>query len=419
MRICIVTTQHVSYNPRVVKEADALTEAGYDVTVVGVTTNDLQHRFDQELMSSRQWLLATVDYRRAGFGKSFRWLWTGCRKEFFERLASRITLAAGFAEGAHGREHSELRRLACRHRADLYIAHHVQALGAAYHAARHYGAGFAFDAEDFHTGEYRNGENPHRVATMEYLERKYLPRCDYVTASSEEIARSIEKKYGIGRPQVILNVFPLTPPLHRRALAKTLAKGGDGLSLYWYSQMIGPGRGLEEAVRAVGALSKPCRLHLRGKLIEGFGDLLNKILRQSGSVAELCFHPPAPPEQLVQLAAEHDVGLCLETGKDLNNMLASSNKLFTYMLAGLAVIATDTPGQKGIIDQAPSAGTLCRMADSESLEAAIEGYISHPEKLAAAKRASREAAETLFNWDIEKKKLIRVVEDCLAHPKTK
>ena len=193
MRVCIVTTQHVSYNPRVVKEADALTEAGHEVIVVGVTNNDLQHGFDLELMSSRPWRLATVDYRRGGPKRSLRWFWTGCRKEFFERVASRLTLAAGVAERAHGREYPELRRLACSHRADLYIAHHAQALGAAFHAAKCWGARFAFDAEDFHSGEYRSGEHPHRVAIVEYLERKYLPRCNYVTAGSDQIAGALRR----------------------------------------------------------------------------------------------------------------------------------------------------------------------------------------------------------------------------------
>ena len=104
------------------------------------------------------------------------------------------------------------------------------------------------------------------------------------------------------------------------------------------------------------------------------------------------------------------MGLALETGDRLNRLLCVTNKIFVYMLAGLAVIATDTPGQKGIMDQAPAAGDVCRMGDSESLAAAIEDYLSHPEKLAAAKKASRQAAETLFNWNIEKKKLIRIVE---------
>src|ERR1700675_250118 len=33
-RVCLITPGHLATNPRIVKEADALSEAGYDVTVI-------------------------------------------------------------------------------------------------------------------------------------------------------------------------------------------------------------------------------------------------------------------------------------------------------------------------------------------------------------------------------------------------
>lgn len=409
MRICLVTTRHVSYNPRVVKEADALAEAGHEVTAVAVRNHHDLAPLDEQLLAGKAWRLTTVDYRRAAGREWLRWLWTGCRQKLFRDVLSRLTMAGGVAERAIGREHVELCRLAARQEADLYIAHHAEALGAAAGAASRRGAEFAFDAEDFHTGQFAAGEAPHLARLIEYVEAKYLPQCRYVTAASEGIAAALAEKYPLDPPQVVLNTFPLEPLPDRES-----ERSGQEPSLYWYSQVIGPGRGLEDAARALGRLSRPCQLHLRGTLLDGFADTLERLAQEGGFTGEIVYHQPAPPDQLVALAAEHDIGLALETNDDPNRLICVTNKLFVYMLAGLALLATDTPGQQGIMDQAPDAGATCRMSDPDSLAQAIEALIGEPDKLASAQAASRQAAERLFNWDLEKQKLLRAVEAAAA-----
>ncbi|MDQ6610363.1 MAG: hypothetical protein M3Y85_11140, partial [Bacteroidota bacterium] len=52
-KICIVTTRHISYNPRVLKEADAFFKKGYAVSVVTINNHNDQNKFDQKLMSTR------------------------------------------------------------------------------------------------------------------------------------------------------------------------------------------------------------------------------------------------------------------------------------------------------------------------------------------------------------------------------
>jgi glycosyltransferase involved in cell wall biosynthesis len=285
----------------------------------------------------------------------------------------------------------------------------VEALGAAYAASRKHNAFFAFDAEDFHSGELPDGRDAKQRARIEYLESKYLPLCDYITAASDGIADALAEKYNISRPEVILNVFPLEP-LPSEHQERRTENQEPVIKLYWYSQVIGPGRGLEETILALNKLYWPCQLHLRGQLLDDFDTTLRGMAHESGSKGKLFLHQPAPPEDLVHLAAEHDIGLALETGESRNRLLCVTNKLFVYMLAGLAIVATDTPGQATIMNQAPGAGMTCHMRNPESLAEAIGKLISNPAKLAEGRKASRQAAEQRFNWDIEKKKLVRIVE---------
>lgn len=481
MKICIISSKHVSYNPRVVKEADALTAAGHDVTVVTVCNNSEQAILDEGVMASRSWRLKTVNYRRLGVTERFRWLRLSLRQKLFKKLLNPLTHRLGIAERAQGREFPELKKMACSVKADLYIAHHAEALGAAYAAAKKHDARFAFDAEDFHSGMFDAPSVQVSAGTLreevsqlltaverapkcpeqqriEYLEQKYLPHCDYITAASGGIAEAYAIKYSLPCPTTILNVFPLEPreaimnyelrimdstsssqfnigktphspftfhpsqPLSPQSKIQNSTLRIDTVShstfniqlstlpkLYWYSQVIGPGRGLEDAVKALALLTLPCELHIRGTAQPAFVEELAVQATRLGIQGRLFLHPPCPPDELITEAARYDIGLALETGKELNNLLAVSNKIFTYMNAGLAVIATDTPSQRWIMAQVPDVGALCRMNDAESLAAAIGSLLSDPERLQAARYASRRGAEERSNWEMESRKLLSLV----------
>jgi glycosyltransferase involved in cell wall biosynthesis len=437
MIICITTSKHVSYNPRVVKEADALTAAGHNVTVVTVCNNNEQARLDISVMVSRKWRLATVAYRRQGVVETLRWLRFGLRQRFCTSVISLLTHRFSVAERAQGREYPELRRLACSVKADLYIAHHVEALGAASAAAHRHSARFVFDAEDFHSGMFNAQDVQVQAESLqetvrrllaapehqpksreqlriEYLERKYLPRCDYITAASEGIAEAYALKYNVPLPTTILNVFPLEPR------AKSQESGGNlslftlhpshPYRLYWYSQVIGPGRGLEEAVRALALVKSPCELHLRGTALPDFAEHLTALAAGLGVGDHLFLHPPCPPDDLIAEAAQYNIGLALENTVELNRLICVTNKMFTYMNAGLAIIATDTPGQRGIMAQAPKVGVLCRMNDAESLAEAVNRLLENPELLISTRQASRRAAEERFNWGKEAEIVVRLAE---------
>lgn len=439
MKICIVTSKHVSYNPRVVKEADALSSAGHDVTVVTVCNNSAQALLDESILATRAWRLFTVKYRKQAIIEKCRWLRLSIRQRLFEKFISRIALGFGIAERAQGREYPELRRLACSVMADLYIAHHVETLGAAYAAARKHRARFAFDAEDFHSGMFNTSgeqvraENPTEMVRrllvsaesrpmsqeqnrIKYLERKYLPRCNHRTAASDGIADAYALTYNIPRPTTILNVFPLEKPSVRSGATTDAGFHSSAITphslsfrLYWYSQVIGPGRGLEDAVHSLALLKRPCELHLRGTAFPNFVQRLTALAASLGVQDRLFIHPPSPPDNLIREAACYDIGLALENSVELNRLICVTNKIFTYMNAGLAIIATDTPGQQGIMARVPYVGQVCKMNDAVSLAASIDSLTVDPERLATARKASRLAAEERFNWEMEQRKFLEVV----------
>ena len=267
-RICLVTTGHPSTNPRLVKEADALVEVGYEVHVVACKFLSWADEADDQFRD-RSW---TISWTRFGeMAPPLQRQFQRARKKLAMEMGRRLGFPQTLNVRALHYVIPELARSASRYSADLYIAHNLGALPAAYAAARKHRARLGFDAEDYHRGEYPDGDNSlARQVTMR-VEERYIASSDYVTAASDGIAEAYSRALGIALPTAILNVFPLSEREVLLSGEERVLEKPDGLrSLYWFSQTIGPGRGLEEVVRALPALEEDIVLSLRGDWATGY-----------------------------------------------------------------------------------------------------------------------------------------------------
>jgi glycosyltransferase involved in cell wall biosynthesis len=408
-RVCLVTTGQPSTNPRLVKEADALAASGYAVDVICAYWVDWASDADRALLTSRRWSPAYVGSAN-GFGR----LWRRVRHAASREGLSFFGGNAMLQEASVSRVAPDLRRAALARPADLYVAHNLGALPAAAAAARRHRGRIGFDAEDFHSGE-----RPHAVPAtsidraVEAIERRYLPLCDYTTAASPGIAEAYATKYRIPCPTTILNVFPRA---HRPATFRERRADDEPLRLYWFSQTIGPQRGLEDAVDAMGQLGQvPVELHLRGSWQEGYRERIVERCRARGvDPARVISHDPASPDEMVRLAAPCDVGLALEHPVSRNREICLTNKIFTYLLAGVAVAATATDGQAAVLPRLGEAAFAYRPGDASALAAGLHCWWKDRGRLEAARRAAWRLGEREFNWDIEQTTFLRVVERALG-----
>jgi hypothetical protein len=295
--------------------------------------------------------------------------------------------------------------------ADLFIAHYPAALPAAANAARKYNALYAYDVEDFHLGDPPEGlayDAQRRV--LRAIEARYLPGAAYVTAASPGIADAYVQAYGIERPTVILNVFPLSqaPP---GPTVRGFAEPGP--SVYWFSQTIGPNRGLEYAMQAVGMSAAKPHLYLRGSPAVGFAERLRAIAVEADAVDRLHILPPAPPSEMERLAANYDVGFVGETGHTPNRRIALTNKQFSYLLAGIPIVMSDVPAHCALADGLAAAVRLYRTNDPRTLSEAIDSYLCDPSVLARARSVAFNLGQAKLNWDFEQSKLIFCVHNAL------
>jgi glycosyltransferase involved in cell wall biosynthesis len=179
--------------------------------------------------------------------------------------------------------------------------------------------------------------------------------------------------------------------------------------LHWCGQTIGEGRGLEEAVKAAGLLGTAVELHLRGHVSEGIRARLESIAGSHGANARLIFHPVVDHDELISTLDQFDVGLSLERLENPNYSRAATNKLFSYLLGGLAVAATDTMGHREIFDVVPAVGFLYPAGQPAALAEKLRAWINDPNSLRAAKQAAWDSARSRFCWDLEKEKFLSLL----------
>lgn len=403
-RVCLVSPGNLSANPRLVKEADALHGAGYDVTAVVSDYSTGLRGFDGGIEARAPWRV--VHARRSPRERYVR-VAAGIAARLIDGMGAPVPVTV--AAHACGGPVAGLRAAACAVPADLYIAHYVAALPAAGAAARRHGALLGFDAEDFHSGEGTDDPAEARhMAMVRVVEGAWLPRCRHLTAAAPLIGEAYASRYKVARPVTVLNVFPLdmappqAPPAHRP---------GAPLRAYWFSQTIGLDRGLQPFLHAMARTRVRIELEIRGGDPWGHGETLNAMARELGIADRVRLLPLAAPQEMVRLAAAYDLGLSLETDVSENRRLCLTNKIFTYLLAGVPVVLSDTPAQRALAPDLGEAAALVPLSDPSAMAAALDRLAA---RLEGARAEALRLGRERYNWEIEQGALLASVEAAFA-----
>jgi glycosyltransferase involved in cell wall biosynthesis len=404
-RIHIIIAGHLAMSPRGQREAAALQAAGHNVTMSGIGFDPALTRIDRELVRRRSLryspaLDVSAEEGRRHLSERARGLWA---RGLF-RVTGRITpalLGYGVAEQLR-----EARRID----ADLTIVHGEAGLWIARELLRD-GRRVGVDFEDWFSRDLPPAERHARPAKeLARLEKILLQKAAYRIASSHAMARALAAAYGVSEPSVVTNAgqerAPQTPQ-------ESSTSGDEPLRLHWFSQTIGPARGLELLVEALPLVRHPVRVTLRGACRPKNRAWLERIIPVSCR-SMIAVARPVPPWQLAECVAEHHVGLALETSAIPSRDVCITNKFFQYFASGLAVIATDTQGQREALAPCPEAGTLLAEASPQALAEAIDAYAADPDRLARARRAAHAAADGPWNGVREHETLVAEADRALG-----
>lgn len=389
-RIAMLVWNDFRHDARVLKEAQTLVSAGHEVTVHALLATGITPA-EQTLgdgLSVRRIPRSPWEVPGPGKPSAAGLAW---------KIATRLLTHARFAW-----------RLARQH-ADVVHAHDVNVLPTAWLAARLSGARLVYDAHEISTS--REGYRGIR-RMVAFIERQLFPRVDAAITTTDARAKFFARAYHVPRPLVLqnrprLSGVPINPRI-REELQLT-----QPWPIIVYQGGLQQGRGLENLVLAMGEVPNAYlvmigggRLRPRLKALAGAGHVGDRVR----------FIPTVALDQLPSYTAAADIGVQPILNTCLNHATTDSNKLFEYIMAGLAVVATDLVEIRAVLKRYP-VGELVPGADVALLAGALRRVVDDPELRQRYRRNALLARQQL-NWETQESALVELYAGLLREPVT-
>ena len=111
---------------------------------------------------------------------------------------------------------------------------------------------------------------------------------------------------------------------------------------------------------------------------------------------------------------EHDIGFAGEVPFCKSRDLTITNKVLQYLLAGIAVVASDTAGQREAAELADGGIATFAAGEPGELAGVLNRLLSNPEELQATRAKALLAAERVFCWERSAPVLVHQVARALS-----
>lgn len=269
-------------------------------------------------------------------------------------------------------------------------ANDLETLSAGVMLKRAYDACLIYDAHEIWphqwSVDYRSAQF---LGFFSTLERLLIRETDQRITVGEGLASYFKFAYAC-EP---FTVIPNTPSIKHLVNETVLQRRSEKRGLLYHG-IYTAFRGLEEII-VVEPLIDDSRVAFRG--IGNHERLLRSLANEQGS-KRIEFLPPVPVDDLVQCASEFDIGLLPFVNSCLNTNYAFPNKLFEYMMAGLAIAATDLIDQRRIVMQ-HQMGVVFDIHDREQVAERLNYLLRTPDVLDEMRRNAWIAARDIYNWE--------------------
>ncbi len=405
----IISYTPVSKEPRVLRQANALENAGWRVVVFG---------FDGLMPPPTTWHFVSVKnaapdcvgIRRAILARMLNAvLYCGILLANYggvsaiKRRGARLAQAATYS---YVWRREVIRTFAAgkrEYRPDLVLAHDYFASDIAVEIGEQLGVPVSVDCHEYAVGQYAH--NPHWVkwhqSVVRLLQDGLYSRVDGLTVVCEGISELISRDHALRRPPRIVRSLPFYS-------AQPFRITGDIVTVLYHGEIF-PTRALHVAVRSMRLWRPEFRFVLRGYSDPAYVAQLWQIADEVGVADRLEIQPPVPFDQIVPAANEADVGYFVHLDTSPQRRFALPNKFFEYVMAGLALVVSDLPEMARLVRQYEF-GELVPECEEENIARIINSL--DRARIDEMKKNSLAAAKEL-NWDAEKEKMMSLYREIL------
>lgn len=236
-----------------------------------------------------------------------------------------------------------LKDVAMRQDVDFWIANDWSSLPIVLALKTANGTPFGYDTHELALDEYAQSRR-WRLAlrpVIAAIEAAGIRDAAFVTCVSDGIADRLQEAYGLEQRPIVVRNTPIYQPTILRPTATPIR--------VLYHGIIAPGRALEACISSVSSWRPEFTLTLRGPGDESYLASLRRLAASSGVSDRIVFADPVPMTELVSQARDFDVGLFAIKGHSLQNSHVLPNKFFEYTMAGLALCVSDLPEMRRLV----------------------------------------------------------------------
>jgi glycosyltransferase involved in cell wall biosynthesis len=300
-------------------------------------------------------------------------------------------------------------KITSEHVPDLIIAFNYDSLALAFALGRRHSRVI------YYVLEYSEAPRAHDYWTgwafLKLLEPWLVGRSDLIVSVDVHRAALQAREWHIGMPLVILNAPRFDSAIQEAAEARLASKRSGPLRLV-YAGTVGEPNLIPDLVTAVRAVDGEVLLDIYGPVAATYEGELAALLGQHVSGADpVNFLGGLIYGDLPSVLVEYDVGVVLygaSADDSVNVQLASPAKLFEYMKAGLAVLATSQPLPRQVIG-ASGAGWV--LGDVAALESTLSGMVADRDEVRRRGRLGLVAFREQFCYEIVARALLERVDE--------
>ena len=390
---CIISLTPVTDEPRVIRQAGALLNKGWKVTVCG---------FKGRQAAPAGWRLIEVTHlpRRRG--------WLERQALRFDLVASRASRRAAcrfyWRHAGYDAIYQQIDFVEDSDDWDLVIGHDYYTAPLAARIAERRGIPFSIDVHELAREQYMHDRRWVLLDRpwVHRLQKEFMPKAAAVTTICDGIAEALRKDYAFQRPPIVARSTALYQKIDFRPTGETIK--------VLYHGILSPMRGLEAAIRSVPLWRPEFHLIVRGNGPEEYISSLKALAEQVGASDRVTIDPPVLFGDLIRRANEADIGYFVQEDISFQKRFTLPNKLFEYIMAGLALCIADLPEMARVLRQY-DAGRLVPGISAEQIAAVINSFAR--EDIDAYKRRSLEAAKVLC-WENESQAMTAAYDRVLA-----
>lgn len=255
-----------------------------------------------------------------------------------------------------------------------------------------------YDAHEYFTEVPEVIRRPSVKRIWEWIERIYVPKFDLAYTVSPALAELFSKKYS--KPfHVILNT-PLLTTLNPQHVTRNSQQ-------LLYQGALNEGRGLEHLIEAMSDVNAKLLLAGEGDL----SDELRRLAKKLNLESKVEFLGFVKPDELKVLTATATIGINLLENKGVSYYYSLSNKFFDYIHSDVPQVCIAFPEYKKINDEYEVA-LLVETCSADEIKKAITRLLDDTDLYQRLQKKC-EVCSLNLNWQKEEKKLVALYDELL------